>query len=45
MTLAADTGPFLVTSATARPRLPAGSTQTVTWNVAGTNAPPITRRT
>jgi len=39
LTLAAGTGPFLVTSAPAS--WAAGSTQTVTWNVAGTNAAPI----
>jgi hypothetical protein len=39
LTLAAGTGPFRVTSAPAS--WEAGSLQTVTWDVAGTDAPPI----
>ncbi len=41
LTLAAGTGPFLVTFPNAGETLEAGSPVTVTWNVAGTNAAPI----
>lgn len=34
-------GPFTVTSHTSSPSLTAGATTTVTWNVAGTNLPPV----
>ena len=34
-------GPFLVTSQAAAATLRAGTTQTVTWNVAGTDAAPV----
>ncbi len=39
--LAAGTGPFLVTSPNTALTWNAGSTQTVSWDVAGTNAAPI----
>ncbi len=38
---AAATGPFLVTSPNTAVTLPGGSSQTVTWDVAGSNAAPI----
>jgi hypothetical protein len=38
---AAATGPFLVTSPNTAVSLPGGSNQTITWNVAGSNAAPI----
>ena len=38
---AAATGPFLVTSPNTAVSLPGGSSQTVTWNIAGTNVPPV----
>src|SRR5262249_45939581 len=41
LTLAAGTGPFLVTSPNTATSWTTGTTQTVTWNVAGTNAAPI----
>jgi len=41
LTLASGTGPFLVTSQSTPAALDGGSSQTVTWNVAGTNAAPI----
>ena len=41
LTLAEDTGPFLVTSHAAPATLPAGSVQPVTWDVAGTDVAPI----
>jgi hypothetical protein len=41
LTLAAGTGPFLVTSHATPATLLTESTQTVTWDVAGTAAPPI----
>lgn len=41
LTLAAGTGPFLVTFPNAGESLDAGSPVTVTWAVAGTNAAPI----
>ena len=41
LTLAAGTGPFLVTFPNAGESLDAGSPVTVTWSVAGTNAAPI----
>ncbi|QCP14988.1 hypothetical protein FCL38_28900 [Pseudoduganella umbonata] len=41
LVLAHGAGPFLVTSPNAATTLPAGSTQTVTWNVANTNAAPV----
>jgi hypothetical protein len=41
VSLAAGTGPFLVTSQAEATALVGGSTQTVTWDVAGTDAPPI----
>lgn len=41
LTLAPGTGPFLVTSPNTEVRLPSGSTQTVTWDVAGTDRAPI----
>ncbi len=37
----AGTGPFQVTSPNGGQSYPIGTTQTVTWNVAGSNAPPI----
>jgi hypothetical protein len=39
--LAAGTGPFLVTSQSAHVAYTGGSSQTVTWDVAGTNRAPI----
>ncbi|MCV2351249.1 M12 family metallo-peptidase [Paucibacter sp. Y2R2-4] len=39
--LAPNAGPFLVTSPNTALTLNAGSTQTVTWNVANTNAAPV----
>jgi hypothetical protein len=39
--LASGTGPFLVTSPNTGVSLPGGSTQTITWNPAGTNAAPV----
>ncbi|MFC0504667.1 M12 family metallo-peptidase [Micromonospora costi] len=39
--LAPDAGPFLVTSQGSAGVLDGGSTQTVTWDVAGTNAAPV----
>lgn len=39
--LAPAAGPFLVTSQTAATALAGGSKQTVTWDVAGTNAAPV----
>ncbi|HEY7660756.1 MAG TPA: zinc-dependent metalloprotease family protein [Actinomycetota bacterium] len=41
VTSVAGTGPFLVTSPNTAVTLPGGSAQTVTWNVAGTSAAPI----
>jgi hypothetical protein len=41
LTLAPGTGPFLVTSHTSAETLRGGSSQTVTWDVAGTDAPPV----
>ena len=41
LTLAPLAGPFLVTSQAAAATLRAGTTQTVTWNVAGTDAAPV----
>ena len=38
---AAGTAPFLVTSPNTAVSLPGGSSQTITWNVAGTNAAPV----
>jgi hypothetical protein len=38
---AAGSAPFLVTSPNAAVSLPGGSSQSITWNVAGTNAAPI----
>jgi hypothetical protein len=39
--LASGTGPFLVTSPNTAVSLPGGSTQTITWDPAGTNAVPV----
>ncbi len=39
--LASGTGPFLVTSPNTSVLLPGGSTQTITWDPAGTNAAPV----
>jgi hypothetical protein len=39
--LASGTGPFLVTSPNTAVSLPGGSTQTITWDPAGTNAAPV----
>ena len=41
LTLAPATGPFLVTSQSTSATLDEGSTQTVAWNVAGTDVAPI----
>jgi hypothetical protein len=41
LTIEPAAGPFLVTSQATAESLPAGSGQAVTWDVAGTNAPPI----
>ena len=41
LALAPGAGPFLVTSPNTAVSLDAGSTQTVTWNVANTNAAPV----
>ncbi|WUR14957.1 M12 family metallo-peptidase [[Empedobacter] haloabium] len=41
LTLAPDAGPFRVTSHNAAATVNAGSTQTVTWSVANTNAAPV----
>jgi hypothetical protein len=42
VSLATGTGPFLVTEPdTDSPDYPGATTQTITWNVAGTNVPPI----
>jgi reprolysin-like metallo-peptidase family M12B len=41
LTLAPGTGPFLVTAPNTAVTYPGGSTQTVTWDVAGTDAAPI----
>jgi hypothetical protein len=41
LTLAPLAGPFLVTSHSSAESLPAGSTTPVTWDVAGTNLPPV----
>ncbi|MBT9490894.1 MAG: hypothetical protein IV107_00780 [Paucibacter sp.] len=41
LTLAANTGPFLVTAPNTATTLRGGSQQTVTWNVANTNAAPV----
>jgi hypothetical protein len=41
LVLAPTAGPFLVTSQAAAATLDAGSTQTVTWDVANTNLPPV----
>jgi hypothetical protein len=39
--LANTTGPFLVTAPNTAVTWPAGSTRTVSWDVAGTNGPPV----
>jgi hypothetical protein len=39
--LASGTGPFLVTSPNTAVSLPGGTTQTITWDPAGTNAAPV----
>ncbi|PRY38638.1 M12 family metallo-peptidase [Umezawaea tangerina] len=41
LTITPTAGPFLVTSQTSTPTYKAGSRQTVTWTVAGTNTTPI----
>ncbi|MEO5735123.1 MAG: M12 family metallo-peptidase, partial [Rubrivivax sp.] len=41
LTLAPQAGPFLVTYPNTALQLDSGSTQTVTWDVAGTNLPPV----
>ena len=41
LTLAPTTGPFLVTAPNSAVTYPGGSTQTVTWDVADTNLPPV----
>ena len=43
--LATGTGPFLVTSPNTAVTYKGGSSQTVTWNVAGTTLPRLARRT
>ena len=41
LTLAANTGPFLVTAPNTAVTYPRGSTQTITWDKANTDIPPI----
>jgi hypothetical protein len=41
VTIAPAAGPFLVTSQAMAVSLPAGSSQAITWDVAGTNLPPV----